>query len=244
MQFLKSSIQAVERNVPALGLYLLVQFAVMGINLALLLAFGPPAEDPTTQQLLFGTATNIIFIAALCAGKVLAFWRIGKDIDVPLWKVDGDGDAMRRYYPVFFLLGLASFLIFQACAVMAMSIDSDPLRLFSLMVYILLDALVTPVGACVMFARRPPLHELANILAPLVFHLPMTLLIVLVWFVWSMFTLEQHFYLANDPTSLRLQVIEFALGAVTVFLDCVIFAAVFLACKEHRDEAGDDDFDF
>jgi len=176
--------------------------------------------------------------------QTLAFSRIGKDIDRPLWKVSGDGEALKRYFVIWAAIGIFTVAVFRVLTMAGSAMDSDEFKLFALVVYLGLNSVATPVGACLMFARKPPLPEAPTALVPLVEQLPYTLAIGIFSFGWLFFSILQGSLLHDDPASMRLQVIYFALAIVNVFIDCVVFALVWLICKDHRDNAADDDFEF
>jgi hypothetical protein len=245
MPLFKEAIQAVERNIAAIGIYVAILVALSLANLLYLLVFGTSGTaEPTQQQLLFGTIFDVIFALIAAIAQTLAFSRIGKDIDRPLWKVSGDREALQRYFVIWAVIGIFTVAVYRVLSMLGGFLDNDEFKLFALLVYIGMSSLATPIGACLMFARKPPLQEAPHALIPLMEQLPYTLLIATGNFAWFFFSIFEGAQLFEDPSSTRLQIIFLAMSIVTVFIDCVVFALVWLMCKDHRDNAGEDDFEF
>ncbi|HOZ47984.1 MAG TPA: hypothetical protein PLO37_22165 [Candidatus Hydrogenedentes bacterium] len=165
---------------------------------------------------------------------VLAFTRMGRQIDRPLWKVPNDREAIRRFLLLWFLIGLCGITILR---VFERLVETDPgegtLALMQTF-YFLTFVLSIPVGACIMFPGRLDWREVAADLAPLLRQFARTLIIISINFLLFIFhlLLLQFFYFHPQARSdfwlLTITDIPFAL------VDCLVFAATWMLCITDR----------
>lgn len=198
--------------------------------------FGPELKSETP---LFRVVSPIVLAAlggVLCA---VCFARIGKDIDRPLWKCTGDGDALQRFFTPWFILFLLSGTVLSLLDRFAEAERGDAATLcFSL--YLLLFVLQIPVGTCVMYMGGLHWPLLWESLRPITVLLPLALgvfAITALEFITTVLASQFHggaLYWA-------------AMNAGLSFLECFAFALMWRICMLHRDlpaEQDPDDFGF
>ena len=96
MDILLQAVKAVQRNVPALGLYLLFTVPASALVLAGNLWMGDTNPDApvTAAMLAYEVAGDAFLIVVYAFAQSIVFSRMGRLIDRPLWKCQGDGEAL------------------------------------------------------------------------------------------------------------------------------------------------------
>jgi len=114
-------------------------------------------------------------------------------------------------------------------------------------VALVMNIVVVPAGACIMFTGHFRWQRIPEALSPLLRQLPRTGVILLICF----FQLVVHdivaaHLLATTETPGPLDFLPHKVGLVIViaYLDCIAFAAVWLLCMADRETPDDIDFDF
>jgi len=234
--------RAVQRNLPALGIYLV--FSV-GISSSTLLGdhlVGLPLEEgaqvPPLLQL-YGLGSDVLLALGMALGQVMAFSRIGMEIDRPLWKCSGDREALRRFFVLWLMLNLAQIASYRLLDWIHLASNGTQSLPMFLLVVMPVAILSTPMGACVMFFGRFQWSTLGKSLVPLVNEFPKTM--VLVCFAGLMFFFAQ-FMILNVPQRWLWPVLDVVFG----YFECVIFSAAWLICMINREAVGEgeDPYDF
>jgi hypothetical protein len=246
LKFLLNAITAVQRNAMALLIYavgiLLIQAFGLAVDYALTGGAAITPEKLTTSIRTWALVTTLIQAPLSAAITAIAFARIGKDMDRPLWRSPSDRDALQRFFQLWLVLILASTaLLYGLDAVQAREL---PLTAPLLLLYILLSVLTVPVGACIMFSGSLHWREFGHNLAPLLYQFPRTLL--LGFLMLMQFMMAQQVIAARmDPAAgLRWLILAPVVTVIGAYIDCVVFAGTWLICMEHRNADRDIDFDF
>ncbi|MCP4638897.1 MAG: hypothetical protein GY851_00615 [bacterium] len=241
MPLLKDAIQAVQRNLPALFLYLAVGVAVtcFGVGWRALTEWDAFHAHPAAEKWAsFGV--DLALTGWLAAIQCLVFTRLGRSIDNPLWNVRDDRVALDRFFWLWFVFGIASVAALYLADFMAESRDSVGGATVFFMIYVGVLVLSVPVGAAIMFQGVTDNIRLGEALAPLGRQFPATMIVCLITLV---------------PVALFMQVgltrdhllAQFAgltlVNVVAVYVDCVAFAAVFVLCIVDRDTSEERDLD-
>jgi hypothetical protein len=195
--------------------------------------------DLTNAQkgLMFGSD---IFVAAGSAlAQCLAFTLLGKEIDRPVWRVDGMFDALRRFYFLWFGLKLMeiAFIRVQAAAFSIWG-SGGPAPFFWGLLFAM-SVMIIPFGACVMFHGKMVWREIGEALLPLYRYASQVLALCLaslaILFLLLFIPAELDFNKWLDP----------GLEALYGVWECVVFIGVWLICITHRETPHENnDFDF
>ena len=193
---------------------------------------------------LLGLSADLLYLAILAAFTAVIFAEMGKEMDRPLWKCGGAGEALRRYFVPWFLIALINITTGRLMIQAAQAGDGS-LALLLEFCRMCLIMLSVPVGACIMYHRGLVWKELPDALAPLTRLLSPTLGVLLLgmfqWALW--FTLILAIPDEMRGSTLLLVLIE----APLVLIDCYVFCAVWHICMLDRDTQSEDfgnDFDF
>ena len=246
MRFLREAIDAVQENLSSLALYLAITVSGGCLQMGYTAIVWHFDLDTTHERAVETGAllAALILVAVWAFAKALAFSRMGRELDKPLWKVKGDWEAVRRFFGLWFLLDLVCLSsVYCTGRLMAMEQGGGAAALY--FVYFLLSVVSLPIGACIMFAGRADLRRMGEILAPLARELPRTLVVLL--FSAAQFLLidglgNEAYDRGAAPVFL---VTTFAvLNVIGGYCECVVFAGTWLLCKADRDTVREDDFDF
>ena len=230
---------SLKRNQAPLGLYVLLLTAV---NLLYRLASGhvegfvEPDALPSWYPI-YAIAADLFLAAGFSAVQAVVFAMFGREIDRPLWKCEGPGDALRRFFIVWFILNLVILTVIRL-QVRAAEADAAQvvIALDFLMLGLYLFAL--PVGACVMYWGRLNWEELGESLAPIARQFPLVVVVLAINFGQYILHLILVDLLpqarADSPIVLAIADIPFHL------LDCFAFAAMWRICMLHRDTSYED----
>ena len=248
MEFIRAAVDAVQRNLPALALYTVaLLLATVGGQAAYWGALQYLQMDPKTYWTGPGAILTMVVVSAVFAvPRTAAFAWMGRDIDKPLWRVRDDWDAIKRFYLLWLMLDLAMSAVWQFTAMLYWA--DNPLALFGKAVSIMLSMLIIPVGGCIMFSGHMQWRHLPEILAPLTRQLPKTGILVAAGFI-QVWLLSHISMLVSSPTEEFPQpfdhfAVTAALMLINSYLDCLIFAGVWLLCMADRDSPDDIDMDF
>jgi len=112
---LGAAFQALQRNRGPLLFFIGVATIVYSLQLVFYtLVIEPRSEETLERSIQFYSITvDIAGVAVIALAQTIAFSRIGRDVDRPMWRIAGDGEALKRFYGLWLLLGLASI---SACA--------------------------------------------------------------------------------------------------------------------------------
>lgn len=240
MRILGDALEAVQRNLYALVLYLAVTvgFSIAG-QIANYVVGGPP-EDPYasgawTAYLL---GLDAVFLVAIGLAQAVVFSRLGKAIDRPLWKIEGDAEAVKRYFVMWVALNAAATGLDRAALWSHAVLGDDKLTATLALFHAVVIVVHIPIGAAIMFLGPFEWRKLPECLRPLWRQFPQTLVVVLfngVWFALFILLLAQ----TESQQWLRP-----ALQVVFAYVDCVVFAATWFICMLDRQEPEEIDLGF
>lgn len=246
MEFIAEGFRALERHWRIVGAYVVLTLAVvMSIHFwqyaSLHDLFGD-LDDRTTE--LIDLAVNIIGTAISAALQAIFFGYLGKVIDRPLYKLDGAGEAIRRFFVMWLLLNMVMLAISEFTN--RLMIDEHPAAMGVLTILVVWYVVYLPVGASIMFHGSAKREELSEALAPISRMFPQVILVLLLRMAEVLLLLT--FGAAAIPTeevSFMWVPGALALTTMLVLLECVSFAAMWEICRVHRDtDDEDDEFDF
>lgn len=235
------ALEAVQRNLKAFILYASITAA---FTLAVILSQrfvldGQEGAMAGAYSSIYAIVLDILNAGITALAQCLAFSRIGRDMDKPIWKVDGDLEVLRRFYVLWFLINLA-LLAGLSLISLAQTSTSDASLVFSMfLVWLLMAAFTVPLGASIMFCQKAGREEFvraSNTLADQARRtFPLILFAFCIYFV--IYTLAGSGPL---PSWARLFLV-----IVECYANCAIFAGTWIICMTHRDEDSDfSDFDF
>lgn len=238
--------RVLSANLGSVGLYIAICLGTASlVELGeTVLADGLFFSVPEGLQLSFQLILDIALAAGYAAGAALGFSRLGREIDCPLWKVAGDGEALRRFFALWFVLSLVQLTLLR----LMMTASNDAVIALLRYCYFLLALLLVPLGACNMFPGSFEWGHFVPNLAPLLLKfmdtlamLFVNLLMLIAWFVYLIFMV--------DHPSLAVQFWPEALfNAFCCLIDCYVFAGVWLICMEARktmeERGGSSGYDF
>lgn len=241
MAILRSAFLALQHNLGPLFFYLCVGFVVYSARLAIdILVIEPMGEDISeTFTRFYGITAEIIAVSIIAFSSTIAFSRIGRDIDRPMWRVEDDREALRRFYGLWLLLGLGNIAALRILDIAAASTDEESIRFLLAMIWLSGAVLMVPFGCAVMFYGRVKRQEVGEALATMLRHIPYVLLFSMIgiFFGFMFIGLQPDLPIWARP----------ALAIADAYLDCFLFACMWLVCIYHRDDyeqPDNQDFDF
>lgn len=252
MELLKSAADALQRHFANVALYLGVAFFLSltgsALDIVQLLQNPDPDAQPTLASSLVRVFWFTLYSAALAFVQCVVFSRIGREIDRPLWKVRDDRDAFQRFFIMWFEFNWAVNTIAWIAGTPLGGDGLEAVNILALLVTWLLAIVVVPFGTCQMFlgsfswstfteglgaiGRRPA--EFLPVFAITALQLP---------FGFYIFALSRP----QGAEFGELALMTAARGACDIaiaYLDCLVFAATWLACKYDRDSPDEIDLDF
>lgn len=241
MEILLQAVQAVQRNVPALGLYLLFTIPASALVLAGNLWMGDVKPDTpvTSAMLAYEVAGDAFLVVVYAFAQSVVFARLGRVLDRPLWKCPTDGEALKRFFGLWVLLNMAAILVQRLEGWIPALMDSEAAigPMFWLTAFFM--AVYVPFGATVMFAGKPHWRELGETLGPLGRQWPKALS---VFFFSGVAYILLRLFVTLQPESQRWLLPAF--DVIAGYFDCLIFCATWIVCMYDRQAPQDDDFDY
>ncbi len=242
MNIFSISLRTVQQFPASVALYAAanagIAFVVVGANM--LLGF-PPEEGVVLTNLeksyMFGI--DLFVAAATAATQCLAFAMLGKAIDRPVWRIGGPGEALQRFFTLWFGLNLVEVAIIRV-QVAAYSIWGQGGPGTALWGLVFATAIVSvPFGAVVMFHGKLVWSELSEAMQPIFrFGTQVAALCIATFAVLLVLLSMQEAALATPWIQPGLRII-FALW------ECVVFTGIWLLCITNRESPlEDDEFDF
>ena len=240
MNIFSQAIQAVQRNLAAFGLYIMI---TVGAGLAVVCGnylMGDPGPDTawTAPLLLYEFAVDLALVAATAFAQSIVFSRFGKEMDRPLWKVAGDLEALRRYFKLWFVLNVVVVVCFKLAIFLPILLGDDRYQGGLLWLFVFTAAACVPVGAAIMFSREFHWRTLAESLAPFRRQIGKAALLFcanglfLFFFLALLIPTEEHPWLRP------------VVDVISSYFDCVIFAATWQVCRLDRDAPSETDLEF
>ena len=241
MAILRAAFQALQRNYGPLLFYIGVGFAVYSARLSLdTLVIAPRSEEIAENILrLYSIAIDIAAVAVVALAQTIAFSRMGREIDKPMWRVADDLDAVRLFYKLWLLLGLVNIAAVRFRDILLVRTEEAAVQVMLVMMWLTGAVLLILFGSAVMFYGRVGRQEVGEAASTMTRQFGYTLLIVIVGFFF-------RFILIDLQLDLPLWARP-ALAIADGYLECLLFASMWLVCIYHRDEydhPDDEDFDF
>ena len=235
---LSEAVRALQRNYSALLIYgaITVGFHVARLLCDYLVVL--PVEDSLDPRWLsaYRFSADVVAMITLAVAQAVAFARIGRDMDRPMWKIEHDGEAIRRFFQFWLVVDLAILALIRVPELLPD--DKMAIQLF-VYFYIGASSIAVPFGGAVMFTGRAGAAEIRQAANMLADRLPQTAGLVAIGcvynFVFFVMLISEDF----PPWATPL------IPMIDAYLSCLFFALTWLICIQHRDEdTHDTDFDF
>jgi len=192
-----------------------------------------PSAAENTMRL--GRDLAIVVIAALI--MPIAFAWIGRDLARPLWKVGVPGEALRRFFLLWFILNL---LVVTVSQITNRLWEADsPVAGLMIGLVIILYASYIIVGAGVMYHGRFGTEDFSKALAPFVREVGQTALLILV----ALFTVLVALFTEIETENLSWLYHAPVSAVLSAVLECVVFSGAWIICMTSQ-ETPDNDLDF
>ena len=176
----------------------------------------------------------IVLLAALV--MPVAFGMLGRALARPLWKVGVPGEALRRFFSLWFLMNL---LLITVSRVTGKLMEAEsPAAGLTLGILIILYASYIIVGAGIMYHGRFGTEDLSKALAPFIREGGQTGLLILL----ALFTVLVALFTDIDVEDLSWLYHAPVAGVLSAVLECVIFSGAWIICMTSQ-ETPDDDLD-
>ncbi len=250
MELLKAASQALQRHAANVALYIgantVVSLAMIGIAVLMRQRNPEFLTNPTTQERIIDVVTLFVASAVWSVVQTVVFSRIGRELDRPLWKVADDREALRRFFPMWFEFNLVvNTLLWIGQTIGTFDAIKDAAALPQLFAIAGMAVLV-PFGAAFMFHGHFSWNLAGEGLAPIgrrfaqfavVFALTVLQIAILL-------ILDQPLPESIDSSLLQVILYKLFMYAAIAYLDCLIFTATWLICKDDRDSPDEFDLDF
>ena len=229
-----------QDNLRALAVYLLITVGASAVGLVgnVLVAGEGEKAVVSGPALVYQFGLDVFLVVAYSLAQCIAFARMGKEMDRPLWKVADDREAIRRFFKLWVALNAALLALLRLSEWTHVILDNEELASVFFTLFTFAGVVHLPAGACIMFFGRFEWHKLGECLSPLANEWPKTLVVLFL----SGFLLFLSFYLiaATGSQKWLRPLIDIILG----YFDCLIFAAVWLICITDRDSPRESDIDY
>lgn len=244
MQVIKDAANALQRNIGPLLIYLVcaVFLGELFVGFGLLDKHKVIQLESPDKELCF-LALHVLVAIGFATVQCLVFSRMAREIDHPMWKTSGDREALRRFFGLWVALGLVAVILNQF--IMALkggeTGDAHPLILLPFFGWFVVRVAGVPVCTCLMFWGKVEAGHVLEALAPLGRQfanvLPLLALYLLGWLVQDFqVDLEQHPALVMTSAAILL--------VVANYIECLVFAGIWIVCMIDRDTIEEPDFDF
>jgi len=245
MQIFREAFRVIEQNLRLAGVFVVLAAMLGLITDAVHYAlenglFGNLGERQESLVLL---AARLAVVAAISALQAAVYALLGRQIDRPLYKVEGAWDGIRRFFTLWLLLNLIMLVIFRFLE-NTVAAENELAYLAYLLVFVYWIVQV-PICACVMFMGRFRWQDFGESLKPLARHFEQTLGILLAGMLqFFMFDAILAGAGTDDPASLQWLYLSPLLSCVLGIMEVYIFSVTWLLCMLHRDTEDFDDMDF
>jgi hypothetical protein len=237
VELIRDAVNAVQKNLDALGIYLGITLLASVAATSANLWMGAPPENPYADPNLiaYEVALNLFLIFSWAFAQSIAFARLGKSIDRPLWKISGDFEAVKRYFPLWAGLNAIVILVQVLTGWTIATFGASGLLLILMVVAVIF---CIPMGAALMFLRTPEWAHLPEAVRPLFRQFPKTLVVLAL--AGFLFFVQIFLIGGTEDRPWLLPLIDIAFA----YFDCVIFSAVWLICMYDRQAPEEVDLDF
>ena len=240
---LRGAFGAVHRNPGPLLLYLGI---TVPFSLACLLLFH--FLEPAVEETEPGDFLNLLeFLIDLAGGAVsaiaasIAFSRLGRELDKPLWKVRDDRQALRRFFIPWLILFLGANALLGINELLISAASPETYLLWYLLSAGLVFMCLIPIGGCIMFSGDFHWRRLGDILSPLARQFRFALLFFYLGFMASITLSYIALALRLEGAALYgIPVVEILDG----YLECAVFAGIWEICRIDRNAPPEADIDF
>lgn len=232
---MKDAFDAIQRNYLALAIYAgsLVAFSVIMMLLRDFVVYPVDDAEPIPLYDLSSLVVTAVIYALI---QSVAFGRLGREMDRPFWKIETDGEAIRRFFTLWFILDLANFAAIHLISTLVERQGALSSAVSLVYLWMVAAACIVPVGAAIMFHGRAGPQELGAALGTLVGEFPRALLIVIMALMILVLVLGLQESIPDWAMPM--------LVIVDAYADFFIFASTWLLCMNHRDREEDNDTDF
>lgn len=231
MSILAEAIRAVQRNLSALALYIALTVGCSTLKLLCDTLYRETLQGISEKSVrIYDLGAGLAVAACFALAQTVAFARMGKEIDRPLWKISGAREALARFFPLWLVLNLLNLAVLR---LWVRALEADPtsgLASALLLMLSLATMFQVPVGACLMFARCGHWSELPESLAPLARQFPKVLIFLFLNFVQLVLALDHIQRIAANPASRLILWLSPALDVFLAYCDCLVFAGIWLIC--------------
>jgi hypothetical protein len=233
--------RGLQQNLRTLALYVaLIVSLHSGLLIANLEFIEPVKEtlDPLHLNL-YKFSTTILTALCWACIQSICYARFGHNIDRPFWKVDGDWEALRRFFKLWFLLDLGALTLFSVPDALLSATGDETLALAFFYFALAVAILAAPFGTAVMFNGKFGREEVKAAATTLVNQLPRVFVIMILTYCVAM--LLSQLLIAETMTPWLSPLVYI----VDAYFDCLIFCCIWHLCMVDRDEDTEDiDFDF
>ena len=240
MEILQRAIQAVQRNLSALGLYLLITVTASAAGITISHALGPPEKSAFSKGTLFlcGVGIDAGLAIASAVAQAIVFSRFAKEIDRPLWRIQDDREAVQRYFLLWIVLNACLSVLNLLSVDVPQLLDNEGFGFFPRWLLLFANAVYIPLGAAMMFMRTTNWRNIGEALAPYrrQFGKAFALCLITGFLFLLMIALI-------PPTGLQLWP-GILISVIFSYFDCVIFCAAWLICMFDRQTPENIDFEF
>lgn len=249
MQYLREAAQDVQRNLSALLIFVAIFGVTQIVTTFVTFPFEPAdAASQGRMPLALDIAILLVFVHVIAFAQTIAFSRLGREIDKPLWKVRTDGDALKRFFMMWALMNLTANGFLRVGNMDFGGGDAAAINVMLSFMALGAFILIIPVGACVMFTGHASSRNLGEALAPLSRQPARTGTVLLIMIV-EQFTVFFFFSAMVGPEGQMPPLLvrlgfEMASGIVQVYLECLAFAATWHLCMVDRETVDEIDLDF
>lgn len=249
MPLLRNAVDAVQRNLYAVGLYCGAAAVLIAlkslVDSAAIRMTGTDYE--TLQDGVYGLLITIVLLTVQAVIQCVAFARMGRDIDKPLWRIPSDLEAIRRFFPMWLIMNLVLFASSWLANPDLYGGKPNAITALCIISALIMNIVCVPIGACVMFAGSFRWQRLGEALTPLTRQLSHAgaVLVLCLFQLFLNNLVAAHIYAdsgVRGPFDFLGQ--RLGLTIVVAYLDCTVFAAVWLLCMADRETPDDIDFDF
>jgi len=240
LDILVQAIQAIQRNVPSLTLYLAITVSANVVALLVGSRIGDPEQASYGKGVLLLSEMGLDAFLVFCyaAAQAVAFSQLGKEIDRPLWKIADYREALRRYFPLWMALNGAVIVLNLLAFVVPPLIDNEEFGRLPFWLLVFASATYIPVGAAIMFCRKFEWRKPGEALAPLRRQFPKTLIVL------CLNGLLFFFFLSLMVQTASQKWIRPIIDIIFGYFDCVVFSATWLICMLDRQAPEKVDLDF
>jgi hypothetical protein len=236
----RNALAHVQRNPKALLIFVVIVAAYFALRVVVEEAIIGALDAETLEQSdkVYLIVSGIVTAIVIAIAQTIAFTILGRDIDRPFWKVEEGLPTFLRFCSFWFTLNYINTAVFL---IAVMSPVSDDARVSIEVLRSVLELLIVPFGATVMFYGNTTRAELGQAFHTMILQLPLFFLVGFFGLIFQSIQITLQAELI-EIHSMTLPII----GAIGAYMDCFIFAYTWEICKRNREqeENADDDLDF